>query len=169
MTQSLIGVVTNRRWFSRLVVAAPFVFCVITFEPIEVQTRAARQNDRLNLSFVKDSCRKNGQKLSKTAIRAGRWRWFPIDDDICTTFLKSLWSILLIFILHWNITAKHLTLYWKSYVRRTLVLIPYLDSQKAFKFLFLSLICKVSCKTKFEIISAHWVRIYFFAEQKLGW
>ena len=29
-----------------------FAFCVITFEPIEVQTRSAPQNDSLNLSFV---------------------------------------------------------------------------------------------------------------------
>ena len=40
--------------FSRLLVTAPFAFCVITFEPIEVQTCSAPQNDRLNLSFVKD-------------------------------------------------------------------------------------------------------------------
>ena len=32
-----------------------FAFCVITIEPIEVQTRSAPQNDRLNLSFVKDT------------------------------------------------------------------------------------------------------------------
>ena len=38
----------------RLVVTASFAFCVITFEPIEVQTRSAPQNDGLNLSFVKD-------------------------------------------------------------------------------------------------------------------
>ena len=29
-------------------------FCVITFQPIKVQTCSAPQNDRLNLSFVKD-------------------------------------------------------------------------------------------------------------------
>ena len=28
-------------------------FCVISFEPIEVQTHSTSQNDRLNLSFVK--------------------------------------------------------------------------------------------------------------------
>ena len=32
-----------------------FAFCVITFEPNELQTRSAPQNDRLNLSFVKDT------------------------------------------------------------------------------------------------------------------
>ena len=29
-------------------------FCVITFEPIKIQTHSAPQNDRLNFSFVKD-------------------------------------------------------------------------------------------------------------------
>ena len=31
-----------------------FAFCVITFEPIEIQTCSAPQNDCLNFSFVKD-------------------------------------------------------------------------------------------------------------------
>ena len=31
-----------------------FAFCVITFELIKIQTCLAPQNDRLNLSFVKD-------------------------------------------------------------------------------------------------------------------
>ena len=31
-----------------------FAFCVITYEPIEVQTFSAPQNDRQNLVFVKD-------------------------------------------------------------------------------------------------------------------
>ena len=30
------------------------VFCVITFDPIQIQTHSAPQNDRLNFSFVKD-------------------------------------------------------------------------------------------------------------------
>ena len=29
-------------------------FCVITFEPIKIQTHSAPQKDRLNFSFVKD-------------------------------------------------------------------------------------------------------------------
>ena len=33
---------------------ASFAFCVITFEPIMIQTCSAPQNDRLNFSFVKD-------------------------------------------------------------------------------------------------------------------
>ena len=46
----------------------PFKSCVITFEPPEIQTCSAPQNDCLNLSFVNDSyvdsgkLAKNGQK-----------------------------------------------------------------------------------------------------------
>ena len=46
-------------------------FCVITFEPIEVQTLSAPQNDRLNLSFVKDNYVDGGKVARngrKTAI-----------------------------------------------------------------------------------------------------
>ena len=45
---SIIKICDNRR----LVVTSSFAFYVITSEPIEVQTRSAPQNDRLNLSFV---------------------------------------------------------------------------------------------------------------------
>ena len=48
-----------------------FAFCVITFEPIKIQTCSASQNDRLNVSFVKDTY-VDGEKVdrngSKTAI-----------------------------------------------------------------------------------------------------
>ena len=37
-----------------MAVFRPLAFCVITFEPIKIQTYLAPQNDRLNLSFVKD-------------------------------------------------------------------------------------------------------------------
>ena len=37
-----------------MTVFRPLAFFVITFEPIKIQTCLARQNDRLNLSFVKD-------------------------------------------------------------------------------------------------------------------
>jgi hypothetical protein len=61
-----------------------FAFCVITFEPIEVQTHSAPQNDHLNVSFVKDSY-VDGGKLAgngqKTAILAGGWGQLPIDDE----------------------------------------------------------------------------------------
>jgi hypothetical protein len=41
---------------------------------IEVQTRSAPQNDRLNLSFVKDNY-VDGGKLARNAIWAGGWEW----------------------------------------------------------------------------------------------
>ena len=34
---------------------ASFAFCVITFEPIVIETCLAPQNDRMSLSFVKDT------------------------------------------------------------------------------------------------------------------
>ena len=77
----------------RLVVTSSFVFYVITFEPIEVQTRSAPQNYRMNLSFVKHIkvvVKKMASNGQKTAIRAGGWRRLPINDDICNSFLKSL-------------------------------------------------------------------------------
>ena len=45
-------------------------FCVITYEPIKIQTHSAPQNDRLNFSFVKDlivvgwKMAKNGCKMA---------------------------------------------------------------------------------------------------------
>jgi hypothetical protein len=47
-----------------LVVTSSFAFYVITFEPIEVQTLSVPQNDRLNLSFVKD-IHVDGGKLAR--------------------------------------------------------------------------------------------------------
>ena len=47
-----------------------FVIYVINLEPIEVQTHSAAQNDRLNLSFVKDihvvakKITRNGRKMA---------------------------------------------------------------------------------------------------------
>ena len=42
-------------------------FCVITFEQIKIQTHLAPQNDRLNLSFVKDI-----NEVGKKMARNGR-------------------------------------------------------------------------------------------------
>ena len=71
------GLPTPQRYYKdkickdhRLVVTASFAFCVTTFEPIEAQTHSAPQNDRLNLSFVKDTyvvgkkVTRNGGKMS---------------------------------------------------------------------------------------------------------
>ena len=60
----------KQRAFSLLLVTASFAFCVTTFEPIEVQTRSAPQNDSLNLGFVKDryvdgkNLARNGRKTT---------------------------------------------------------------------------------------------------------
>ena len=61
-----------------------FDFCVIIFEPIDVQICSAPQIDRLNLSFVKDDEKlaRNGQKM---AIWAGGWGRLPM-----TAILSSL-------------------------------------------------------------------------------
>ena len=56
-----------------------FAFCVITFEPINIQTQLAPQNDRLNLSFVKhENIVFNGRK---TAIRVGGLERLLLDGD----------------------------------------------------------------------------------------
>ena len=41
-----------------------FAFCVISFEPIKFQTHQAPQNNRLNLSFVKDA-HTYGEKMAR--------------------------------------------------------------------------------------------------------
>ena len=53
-------------------------FCAITLEPIEVQTHSAPQNDRLNLSFVKDIYADGGNLAwngCKTAISQSTYFW----------------------------------------------------------------------------------------------
>ena len=45
-----------------------FAFCLITLEPIEVQTHSAPQNDHLNLSFVKDFLSR-WQKLPRNGLK----------------------------------------------------------------------------------------------------
>ena len=72
MKQNLIKEPPGKR--QELLVTAPFAFCVITFEPIEVQTCSAPQNDRLNLIFVKYFS-VNSRKLA----RNGRKRPFIIS------------------------------------------------------------------------------------------
>ena len=57
---------------------ASFAFCVITLEPIMIQTISAPQNDRLNFSFVKDirvvvekmtkNCRKMIEKTAESLL-----------------------------------------------------------------------------------------------------
>ena len=61
-----------------------WAFCVITFEPIEVQTCSAPQNDRLNLSFVKDIYVDGGNLAwngCKTAISQSTYLWDTLYLD----------------------------------------------------------------------------------------
>ena len=53
-----------------------FALCVIMFEPIKIQTPLAPQNDRLNLSFVKDE-NTVGEKMA----RNGPKRPFVLSDS----------------------------------------------------------------------------------------
>ena len=72
-----------------------FSFFVITFEPIKKKTRSAPQNDRLNLSFVKDDYG-DGGKLArngrKTAIFVSRKFWLSVSifDSFLTCLARNL-------------------------------------------------------------------------------
>ena len=72
--------IRDERTIFYYLVTSPFAFCVITFEPIEVQTCSPPQNDRLNLSFVKNGRKlaRNGQKM---AILAGGWGWLTMVNN----------------------------------------------------------------------------------------
>jgi hypothetical protein len=58
-------------------------FCVITFEPIKIQTHSAPQNDRPNLSFVKDA-----------HVEGGNLAWNSCKTATCqsTFFLDTLYN-----------------------------------------------------------------------------
>ena len=47
-------------------------FCVITFDPIKIQTHSAPQNDRLNFSFVKDT-NVDGKKLARNGQKTATY------------------------------------------------------------------------------------------------
>ena len=51
-------------WFSQDLAQPQGTFCVITFEPIKIQTCSAPQNDHLNLSFVKND-HTYGEKMAR--------------------------------------------------------------------------------------------------------
>ena len=61
-------------FFYKIPETEKFVFCVITFETIKIQSCSVPQNDRLDHSFVKENMTRNGQKM---AIGAGGWRRLP--------------------------------------------------------------------------------------------
>ena len=53
-----------------------FTFCFITFKPIKIQAHLAPQNDRLNLSFVKDE-----NTVGAKMARNGPKRPFILSDS----------------------------------------------------------------------------------------
>ena len=66
---------------------ASFAFCVITFEPIEVQTCSAPQNDRLNLVFVViENMTRNDRKDSRLITLS-----FALHSVFDCSILLSLW------------------------------------------------------------------------------
>ena len=62
--------IVEKNAFAFFASLAFFVFCVITVVPIMIQTCSVPQNDRLNLSFVKDiyevakKMTRNGRKMA---------------------------------------------------------------------------------------------------------
>ena len=72
-----------------------FLFCVITVEPMKIQTCSALQNDGLNFSFVKYIkvvVKKMARNGRKTAIRAGGWRRLPQTMILAYLLLNDLWT-----------------------------------------------------------------------------
>ena len=55
-----------------LLFVTSFAFCVITFEPIMIQTCSAPQNDRQNFSFVKDTY-VDGEKLARNGRKTATY------------------------------------------------------------------------------------------------
>ena len=58
-------------FFTKLVKTEILTLYATTFEPIKIQKRSAPQNDRLNISFVKDAyvnAKKMGRKVGKLVI-----------------------------------------------------------------------------------------------------
>ena len=56
-------------------------FCVITFEPIKIQTHSAPQNDRLNFSFVKDT-HVDCQNLACNSCKTASCQSFSFRDTL---------------------------------------------------------------------------------------
>ena len=67
-----------------------FAFCVITFKPIKSETCSAPQNNRQNLSFVKDECtygEKMARKYRTKVIYKGA---FVSKQSLCDVILEEV-------------------------------------------------------------------------------
>ena len=67
-TQKSPKTVHTKFTFYKIALMEKIAFCVITFEPIKIQTHSAPQNDRLNFSFVKVDGGNLALNSCKTAI-----------------------------------------------------------------------------------------------------
>ena len=64
-----------------------FAFLDITFEPIGILTHSAHQNDRLNLSFVKDK-HTGSQKMARNGYKTAMYFVIFISkQSLCHLFL----------------------------------------------------------------------------------
>ena len=77
----------------RLFVAS-FAFCVITFEPIMIQTCSAPQNDGQNFSFVKDTF-VDGKKLARNGQKTATY--------YAVSFLSHYRGVLFLHLLVFNL------------------------------------------------------------------
>ena len=69
-----------------------FAFCVITFEPNKIQTIQAPQNDRLNLSFVKD----NLLVGKKWPVMVVKWPFILSDSFLISVYnytKEAIWHL----------------------------------------------------------------------------
>ena len=57
-----------------------FAVCVITFEPIKIQTCSSLQNDLLNLSFVKD-INTVGKKITRNSPTAAIYKFSFVSEQ----------------------------------------------------------------------------------------
>ena len=65
-------------------------FCVITFEPIKIQTHSAPQNDRLNFSFVKDTY-EDGEKLARNGRKMATYYSASFPPHYRRVLISHLW------------------------------------------------------------------------------
>ena len=82
-----------------------FAFVAITFEPIGILTHSAHQNDRLNLSFVKDKhtgSQKMARNGSKTAIY---FVIFISKQSLCRFFFSKIFLSTLSHSCDWSLSV----------------------------------------------------------------
>ena len=77
-----------------LLFVTSFAFCVITFEPIMIQTCLAHQNDHLNFSFVVD-IKVLVEKMTRNGLKTATYYFASFLPYYCTVLLSSHFQYLL--------------------------------------------------------------------------